>query len=55
MNDETRQGDNELDGQTFKINTFSGIIDRLYVKLRKRITAYEKVCENYDFFLILLS
>jgi len=55
MNDETSRSDTELDGhQTFKIKTFLVIIDRLNGELRKRITAYEQVCENFDFFLILL-
>jgi len=43
--------DTELDGdKTFKIKTFLVIIDRLNGELRKQMTAYEQVCENFDFF-----
>lgn len=56
MNDETSRSDTELDGhQTFKIKTFLVIIDRLNGELRKRITAYEQVCENFDFFFNIIN
>jgi len=41
MNDETSQGDSLGGCQTFKTKTFLMFVDRLNVKLKKRITDYD--------------
>lgn len=49
--EKTSQGDTVFDGyQTFKIKIFLLIINRLNAELRKQITAYEQMCESFDFF-----